>query len=47
MSWGVGVSGVGCGGKSEGGGGWGRGSGNCAHKCAPHTLFSRTLCAAH
>ena len=52
MSWGVGVSGVGCGGKSEGGGwlgAWEREL--CAQMCAAHAVFAhivrRTLNAAH
>ena len=52
MSWGVGVSGVGCGGKSEGGGwlgAWEREL--CAQMCAAHAVFAhivrRTLNDAH
>ena len=52
MSWGVGVSGVGCGGKSEGGGwlgAWEREL--CAQMCAAHAVFAhivrRKLNAAH
>ena len=42
--WGWGGGGVGLG---VGLGHGGVGGGGCAHKCAPHTLVSCTLCAAH